>query len=95
MGKEAIEKTPFIGIQIRAAMPQDPMHIFELIQVRFGECATQAFPLAFPERLQAFVIEFGDMKPIRTDQYAFAEHRLGRPDEALIEIRADNFDGTP
>ena len=95
MGKEAIEEATFIGIQISAAMTQDPMHVFELIQVRIGECATQALPLAFAERIQSFAIEFSDMKPIRANEYAFAEHRLGRPDETLIEIRADDFDGTP
>jgi hypothetical protein len=32
------------------------------------------------------------MKTIRANEHAFAEHSLGGPDEALIEIRANNLD---
>jgi hypothetical protein len=74
-------------------MTQEPMHVFELDQVRIGERAAQPFQFAFPQSLESLAIELGDMKAVRTNEHALTEHRLGGTDESLIEIRTDDLDG--
>nr|WP_300970460.1 hypothetical protein [Thiocapsa sp.] len=95
VGEEAIEEATLIGIQVGATMPQDPMRVLELIKGRFGERATQPLELALAQGFESLAIQASDMKAVRADEDAFAEHGLRGPDEALVKVRADNLDRAP
>lgn len=79
VGEEAIEQATLVGIQVGATMPQDPMRVLELSEGRFGERATQPLKLALAQGLQSLAIQASDMKAVRADEDAFAEHAFAAP----------------